>query len=513
MSEVSIAQTGTQIEKTLATYALASGFHNWTKSGGSTAWDSFVALKKFVYTIKDDQSARLILPDATYRVRFGLCSTNQRTLGTNPAAWWELLPGSTTTITFSDDFSTDFGTPDYDTSKWGANGVSTVAIVSGALRITRTGPAQGLRSVNTFDFTNKGVSLKQTNLVSGGTVANAFFIAPSDGSGTFWQMEEYNGNLICWNEGVSSGALRAYNATTDLYKRIRFSGNTAIFEVSADGSFWTQVYSATSNAARTALYIYLQSWCSVSHTVQYDDIKFGTQGQATIYKAYEGSTLVYAADVIPGADDELRIQVVKESGNYKLKWLWRDDSGSSEVVKYTSTLTSAQVQALFPIFVKGEIYDNGGVLRNLQIEVSGSDTLDTLEYTSEFRKRDSFPMTVNFKMGLPEIIPVIDIWMPEIYRPMDTVGLAQTFRIPKAGTTSLWQIITGGVNTGSMKVNFKINGGAYVLASDLTITSAAHTPSLATVVELAVGDKVEIYITEINGGAVLTGPNYLRLEI
>jgi hypothetical protein len=510
MADNAIFQTSNELEKANLSYAFAT-YHNYTKNVATAAYDAGVVCKKFLNSIKLDQSIRNIIPDITHRQRFGFCGFAEKAIGTYPKLCWEFVPDTAESITFSDDFSTDFGTPDYDTSKWQTyNGSPTVAIVSGALRITAS-TSMGLRSVSNFNMLNKAIGMKVPVLASNANVANGFLISSADGLGTYWGMDEYNGNLRCVSENSLVHA-PAYNAVNQLYKRISFTATQAIFQTSTDGITWTTLHTATSNAAKTALYIYLRPYFAASNTVEYDDIKLVTPAASKKFQVVENGTVVFTSAQTPTNDDELRIQIVYEAPNYKVKYWWRNDSGSGENLEYTSLLSSATIQGYFPLLGKAEAYDDATVLRNIQLELNDTGSFEELSYNSSSNVGNA-----NFQLFLddgypdPADVNSTDVWMLDFPRPVSAEGIVADSYIAVDSTILGLGIISPGVTSGGIvEFDVKINGVS-ILDDPLEVNFATPEPEIDVEIEVEENDLLEVECLSTN--RTLARPTMLRVRV
>lgn len=347
----------------LLSYSLVSSsplYKKWTKSGDG--WNSRLISKAWLNAPFDDQSVRLVLPSIDYRMRFGFCSYSKAGIGIAPELGWDIIPDAAELVTFSDDFTADA----LDSVKWqNYNGSPTVDLTGDKLRLT-VSSSIGLRSVNSFNFLDGFCSMRIPIVASNANVTNGFLLSASDSLSTYWAIDEYNGNLRMFWDGGSTSI--AYDAVNHLYKRIDLTATQAIFKTSPDGTTWTTRHTATSNASKNSLYIYLRPFASGSRSVDYDDVKAGSLATTKAYKVIESGTVVATSGQTPSVDDELRVQIIKVSGSYKARYHWRDDSGSGESQQYESGLSSAAIAAYFPLMYKLEIFSNNGFAKNPQIE-------------------------------------------------------------------------------------------------------------------------------------------------
>jgi len=110
-------------------------------------------------------------------------------------------------------------------------------------------------------------------------------------------------------------------------------------------------------------------WVSQDKFGETDEERFGLElTSANNLNVYEDGVQVASSVHAISSLNELRIQIVFESGNYKVKYWWRKNSQSSESLLFTSAKTSSYIQSLFPLHVSCRINAQTGVINRLSIE-------------------------------------------------------------------------------------------------------------------------------------------------
>jgi YD repeat-containing protein len=203
-------------------------------------------------------------------VYIGLFTDNNAS-GTQLDVWFDFFTFTSfqpTTLPPGFPFSDNFDSNSLNSARWSViTSTGTVADVNQHLEITsnQTSPgSNAVRTVNTFDFTDRSVQIQVVNAPSNQNYGNPdtqLVLTPDLDSSRaifFSMYADFNGpNLRFFQNGDYS--FISYSSTDHQYWRLRHdpTNNTINFETSADGQLWTRRRSVTPAFPVTALYALL----------------------------------------------------------------------------------------------------------------------------------------------------------------------------------------------------------------------------------------------------------------
>lgn len=513
MSDIVVVTNLTAIEQALATYALNGSFNDWTKAGGSAAYDSLILANKYIASPFDDQSVRFKQASNDYRYRVSLCSVSQKGAGVTPRMSWEFVPTQAAAQKLIDTFSTDFGTPDWDTSKWQQFGATAPTISGGTLNLTQSDNS-GLRSVNAYDMRGKSVTVRVPRQQTNANASTGFAIATSDALTMYWAMYELNGSLRFFNNGALA-ANTSYNATNHLWLRIRFSddGLNVYYDTSPNGTTWTQQFTGAVSNSVSALYLYLKPIITAGgpYNFVYDDVSLLINGGENNYRVVENGTVAFVASNTPAVGNELRVQIEKVSGNYVGKYLFRATSGDSESTAHTSVLSSATLQTYFPLFAKAEIWDNNGIVRDFQMETTQG-PFTALSYVARSQPNNVVvPLIIASGQPVPELGSTVDNWVLDFERAVSSTGIVAKTYIAADASISAFAILSQGVTSGGSATFDVLINGVSVLEEPLEVNFANAKPEVEIPVTVQKDDLLEVECLSTN--RTLVRPIGLRVTM
>lgn len=262
-------------------------------------------------------------------------------------------------------FGDDFGLEVVD-GKWGSPFNCSASVVGGELALATNNGANYLPSKVYFNPVGKSLSFKPTIGASGNYYD--LILMENDG-GAFWGIQ-IQANKLRWIVNSNPAIEIDYNPAIHVYVKYVFIGANIEGFYSTDGVNWTSVgTAANSGSYNTNLRLWAYHYnVGSSETVKFDDIRLETPSALGFYRVIVNNSVVFTSTRTPSNGNELRIQLVYESSTLKLYFKWREENGEPEELEYTSTLDTATLEALFPLFCKGEFYEIGSKIENLQIE-------------------------------------------------------------------------------------------------------------------------------------------------
>lgn len=143
-----------------------------------------------------------------------------------------------------------------------------------------------------YDLVNSYMQVKIPTMVNTDTDAECFLRASID-SNNFVEIKQ-KGNLIRFSKNVAGVtadvASETYNATNDLYWRIRESQGTTYWDVSSDGDTWVNKASQANPINLDAVYLEFGAGTFQSEvlpgTAVFDDFNFGLSSPANIGRMF-----------------------------------------------------------------------------------------------------------------------------------------------------------------------------------------------------------------------------------
>jgi len=149
-----------------------------------------------------------------------------------------------------------------DTNKWTANGTTSyLQQLDGQLIMTPTALTSGYCAVDSglYDLTGSYVMVKNESLVSGSSTEQQLIVEIDEPNKIviFYS----NGGMVCRKTvaGVNDDTYPGYDASRDIWWRIRESGGTIYMETSPDSVTWTTLRSFVNPFAVTSLLCILQA--------------------------------------------------------------------------------------------------------------------------------------------------------------------------------------------------------------------------------------------------------------